>query len=110
AELLVVRAAFRVGHRVAMKPGGDDGILVLGVRLLGKEVAGDLLNSEAVVRHVVVQRPDHPIAPRPDVWPERSRPVTGGVGVAAEVEPNTRPTLAISGGTQQTIHQSFVGV
>ena len=109
-KLLVVGAAFGVGHGIAMKPGGDDRARVLAIWGLGQQVACELFDRETVVSHVVVQRADHPVAPRPDVQPERVGAVTGGIGISCEVEPDARPTFTVRRRTQQPVNQPFVSV
>ena len=106
AKLLVVGAALRVGHRVAMKPGGDPGLF----GRLREQVAGDLLDREPVVRQVAVQSVDDPIAPRPDVQAERVGAVTGRIGIARQVEPDAGPAFSVGGRVEQMINQPFVRI
>src|SRR5690242_14771903 len=85
-----INAALFVEHRVAMEPGGD----ALLRRRAGQQITGELLDRELIERHVRIDRVDHPIAVRPD----RTIAVllvAIRVGVAREVEPLARPTLAI---------------
>ena len=73
-----------------MEPGRDS----LLDRRIWQQVASDLLNRELIVRHVVVERIDHPIAVQPcDSAPVRLEAV--GVGVPRQVEPELRLPLAI---------------
>ena len=82
AELLIVGAAFGVGHGVAMETGGD----FLLQRRVREHVAGDLLDGESIERQVAVERIDHPIAIRPHAAAIVLF-VALGVRVAREVEP-----------------------
>ena len=91
-EFFVARAAFVLGHRIAMEGRGDE--LVFG--RLGQQVAGHLLDDELVVRLILVEGLDDPVA----VGPDNSAGVggiTGAIGVAGEVEPLTGPVFAVSG-------------
>ena len=106
AKFLVVGAALGVGHRVTMKRGG----LPVFLGRVRKQVTGDLFHRKTVVRQVPVQGPNYPIAPRPDVQAERVGAVAGGIGIAGEVEPRSRPTFAIRGRAEQAVHQPFAGI
>lgn len=75
-------AAFLVDHGVPVEPGRD----TLFLRRAGQEVAGELLEGEAVEGKVAVERRDHPVAPRPEfAVPVDLVPVA--VGVARRIEP-----------------------
>ena len=105
AELLDVDAPLLVDHRVAMKTGGDS--LVEG--RARKQVAGDLLNGEAVKRHVVVEGPDDPVA----VGPDRAFPVfliAIGIGVTGAIEPVSAPALAVMRRGEKPLDQPLVSV
>ena len=104
-KLQRVDAALLVDHRVAMKAGGN----ALGLRGVGQQVTGDLLDGELIKRQIGIERVDHPIAPRPD-GARAILLVTIGVGVAREIQPRLRPALAKMRTGQQPIHQPFVGV
>ena len=82
AELLVIGAAFVVGERIAVKPGGDE--ILLG--RVWKKVAGNLFQRELVEGFVPVQGPDDVIPVRPD-GPRRIIGITRGIGIARLVEP-----------------------
>ena len=62
-EFLVVRAALRVGHRVAMK-GRRQALIERWIR---EQIARQLLDRELVIRQIAVQRVDHPVAESPHV-------------------------------------------
>ena len=98
AELLVVGAALGVRERVAVERGRD-AVVVGRAR---QHVAREHAQRELVVRHVGVERVDQPVAPRPDVAVVVLL-VALRVGVAAEVEPDPRETLAIRGAREQRI-------
>ena len=100
-----VDASLLVEHRVAVEPRGD--ALLEG--RLRQHVSGDLLDREAIERHVRVQSIDDPVAIRPD----RPLPVflvAVGVSVARQVQPAPRPSFPIPGRGQQAVHQALVGV
>ena len=104
-ELFRVDAALFVDHRVAQEPGGD--LLLLGG--IGQQIAGQLLDQEPVVAHVLIQGVDHPIAPEPD-FAGLVFFVAVGVGIAGGVEPRARPALTVVGGGQQPVHLFFIGL
>ncbi len=106
AKLLLVHAAFVVRQRVAVKAGGR-ALFQRGVR---QQVAGKLLDGEAVERQVLVQRVDDPVAPAPGVRPAGVFLVAVGVGIAGRVEPVPGPALPIVRRAQQPIDQLLVGV
>ncbi len=62
AELLLVRAAFLIDQRVAMKTRRDD----LIARRIRQEVSRKLLDDELVERQITVNGLDDPVAIRPD--------------------------------------------
>ena len=73
---------------------------------IGEHVARDLLDGEPVEGHVLVQGPDHPIAPRPD----RSLPVlfiTVGVRIPGQIHPAARPSFAVVRRRKQTVDQLY---
>ena len=90
ARLGRVDAALVVQHRVAVKARRDARALV-GVR---QQVAGQLLDREAIERQIAVERIDDPVAPLPH-RPRAVEVVAVGVGIAREIEPRTRPVLAV---------------
>ena len=105
AELLVVGAALAVRHRVAVKTRRHSLIL----RRIGQEIAGDLLDGELIERQVAVEGGDHPVAIRPH------RPAVVffkplRVCIPREIEPRTRPALAIRRRRQQAIDDLFKSI
>ena len=80
SEFFVVRATFAVGHGVAMECGG------LSLRISGtrQHVTSDLFDGELVVRHVGIDRPDDPVAIRPD-GARGIVGVAGRVGIACQI-------------------------
>ena len=98
SKLQRIDAAFFVQHRVAMKPGGNS----LGHRRIRQHIARQLFDRELIKRHVVLNRPNHPVAERPD----RSIAVffvAVGVGISSEVQPAPRPELSVRGRFQEHI-------
>ena len=89
---------------IAMK--GRRNELVLGG--IGKQVPGDLFDSELIKGHVGVQRADDPIAKQPGPEALLVLVVTVRVGEVSEVEPEPAPTLAIARRGQQTIDHFFI--
>jgi hypothetical protein len=74
---------------------------------IGQHVARDLFDRELIERHVLVERVDDPVA----VLPHDARQVLFvalRIGVAREIEPGTRPALAVVGRGEQAIDQSLV--
>ena len=91
AIFLRMHAGLHVAGGRAMETGGDtlrDG----GVR---QKVAGDLLDDKLVERHARVQRVDDPITVGPAVTQLVGLKAVA-VSIAREVEPWTRPALAIA--------------
>ena len=109
-RLVGIDTAFFVRHRVAVEAGRD--FLILGpllVAALWQHVAGDLLDRELVERQIAVERVDHPVAILPDAAPVVLL-VAVRVGVAGEIQPRTRPPLAVARRGQQAIDDAVVGV
>ena len=94
-RFLFVDAALFIEHGVAMEAGRDAlGHSGIGRSGVGEHVSSKLLDGEPVIRHIAVQRIDDPVA----IFPDRAalvrfKPV--GIGVAREIQPRTRPALAI---------------
>ena len=104
-SLVFVDAGFLVEHRVAVEPGRH----LLRGSGVGEQVAGDLLDSELIERHVLVQGANYPVAITPD-RPGAVFPEAVGVGVARQIEPGPRPALAEVRRGEQAIHQALVRV
>ncbi len=99
------RAALEVDHVIAIEARRD----LLIARGIGQQVAGKLLDRELVVRHVLIEGVDHPVAPRPH--PAQAVDVIAvRVGVAGRVEPGHGHALAVVRRTQQPIDLLFVRV
>ena len=106
AKLLLVGAPFGVGERLAVKGRGQP----LARRRARQQVAGQLLDREAIERHVGVDRVDHPIAIPPGVGPRVVLLIAVGVGIAGQVEPVPAPAFAEVRRVQQPLDQLLVGV
>ncbi len=91
AELLGHDGPLLVDHAVAQEAGGDD-LVLAGA---GQQVAGDLLDDEAVVRQVAVERADHPVAPGP-LLARQVLFIAVAVRVTRGVEPDARPLFAVT--------------
>ena len=59
--LLIDHAALALNGVITVKPGGH----FLRKRRTGQKIPGQLLSGKLIERHVVVERSDHPVAPRP---------------------------------------------
>jgi hypothetical protein len=73
-----------------------------------QQIAGQLLNDEAVVGQVPVQRPDHPVAVKINLA-GLVLLKTVAVGVTGPVQPEPAPALAVMGRGQQPLHGFLVG-
>ena len=109
------RGGGRPVRRHAQEAGGGQTVDVLrrqvAVRRLDHLVARQLLADEPVERLVGVERADHVIAVPVGVLPHRVLLVVSlRVGVARDVEPVAAPPLAVVGGGEEAVDQSFVGV
>ena len=103
--VLRLRAAFLGAEQQPVERRADAG---LGVRV-GQEVAGDLLEGEAVEGLVVVEALDDPVAVGPDVAGVVAV-VADRVGEPHHVEPADRHALAVVRAGQQAVDQALVGV
>ena len=72
----------------------------------GQQIAGNLLDDELVVRHVAIQRADHPFAPGPLVA-RHVLFVAVRVRIAGGIQPVPRPLLAKSLAGQQLLDRRF---
>jgi hypothetical protein len=98
-----IDATFLVGHRVAVEPARHD----LVGRRLGQHVSRDLLDGEAIERHVVVERLDHPVA----VLPHHARQVlleAVRIRVPREVQPGAGPALAVMRRGEQPVDEARI--
>ena len=75
-----------------------------------ESVAADVLDDELVVRQVDVEGADHVVAIAECVGDVVVELVSGGLGVADQVEPVPGPALAVVRAGEQPIDQSLVGV
>ena len=81
----------------AVEAGRDDGFCAGIVQF----VSGQLLQDEAIVRLVLVQRIDDPVAVTPSLGLGSVPLIAVGVGVADQVQPVPRPSLAVAFSFQQ---------
>ena len=105
AEHLDVDAPLLVRRRVAVKTRGDP----IRLRRLREQIAGKLIDDEAIDRQVMVQGVDDPVA----VGPHRAGAVDREavrIAVAGQVEPVPGPAFAVVGRRQQPIDESLVSV
>ena len=98
AELLVVGAALAVHLREAVERGGE----FLIQSRAGDEVAGELVDHELVVRQILVEGIDDPVAVFPDIA-VRVVAEAFGIGVAREIHPHGSPALAEVRGDEQAL-------
>ena len=97
--------ALEIHHVVAVETAGQF-LFCSGVR---QKVARQLFNGELVIRHVVVEGRDDPIAPVPhfalavDVIAVR-------IGVARQIQPLQGHALAKARGLQQGVHTLLIGI
>ena len=101
---LIEPILLRVGRLVVPRAqpeeaGGNEGV----GRGVGKLVAGDLLDQEAVVRLIVVECADDPIAIAPGAGLGRVSLESVGFRESDEIEPVSRPALAVMGAGEQLI-------
>ncbi len=76
---------------------------------IGQQIPGQLLRNELVVRHVSVERVDHPVSPRPNkTITVHLVPVR--VAVPRRVQPVGRHPFTELFTCQQTVQQLFVGI
>ena len=103
--LLVERPTLGIDAMVAVEPGREH-LAPGGIR---QQVTGKLFHGELVVRHVVVKRLDHPVAPGPlAVFEVVVIAVT--VAITRAVEPPDRHAFAKTGRLQQSIDHPAVGI
>ena len=104
-ELLRNDRPLLVEHAVAQITGGHD-LVLPGIR---EQVAGHLLDHEAIVGEIAVECPDHPIPPHP-LLARRILLVAVGVGIARQIEPVARPLLAVAVAGEEFFHRGVVAV
>ena len=75
-----------------------------------EQIARQLPERELVPGEAVVERLDHPVAPRPHVGPGPVHLEAVAVGVAGEVHPVGGHPLAIARAGEQPVEQPFVGL
>ena len=104
AELLIIAAAFivRLCQPLATRCYK---ILHLGIR---HQVAGDLLDSEVVERHVAIESVNHPIAIFPNVSPTINSEAAR-ICVTNLIKPNAGPAFAELWRCEQAIDDRPVG-
>ena len=102
--LLVDDAPFGREHVIAAEASGHP----LGDRGISEQVARHLLGHETVEGHVLGERPNHPVAPRPE-RPGLVVVVAVGVGVPGDVEPLHRHPLRMARRRQEPIDDGLVG-
>ena len=75
--------------------------------MVGDEVAGDLVDNKLVIREIVIEGVDDPVAVEPD---EAGGVlfVAVGVGKARGVEPDAGPTFAVMGRGEEALDLLFV--
>ena len=88
------------------KAGGDLELGVVRIEL----VAGELLGEEAVVGLVGVERADDVVAVAPGVGANGILAIAVRLGIADQVEPVPRPSLAVPRRGQQAVDQALVGI
>ena len=76
---------------------------------LRQQVAGELLDGEAVVGQVAIEGVDHPIAPGPHLL-FRIDLVAVRIGVAGGIEPVDGHALAVARRGEQAVDHLLVGV
>ena len=92
--------AVLVGRRVVPDESGCDALIERGIR---QQVAGELLDCKLIERQIGVERPDHPVAVRPDAAAIIVVMQAVGVAVARRIEPIARAVLAVVRRGQQSV-------
>ena len=99
APLLLVGAALGVGQGLPMKCSGQ----ALPGGSAWEEVARQLLHREPVVRKILVDRVNYPVAITPGVGPRAIFLVAIRIGVTRLVQPMSTPSFTEVGGAKQFI-------
>ena len=93
------------------KPSGRHALGIrLGRSLRGEDIAGDLLAEKLVVGEIAVEGIDAVIAVAPSDRNGIVCRLAGGVGVANDVEPVARPSLAIGLGGEEPLDHLLEGI
>src|SRR5690606_30205106 len=102
-KLFAVRSALIVIHCIPMKSRGDQLIFAR----LRQQVTSKLFNTELIIRHILVESPDHPVPVFPDL--SRTIPfIALGIRIPSHVQPPGGPFLTILLRTEQAVHPDFV--
>ena len=111
-KLLVLSSALVVIHRVSVETRRNQLILIGQARNrvpVGHQITRELLRQELVIRFITVECLDKPVAIPPD-FAARIAFVAFGIGVAGQIEPNTRPFFAVSRRSQHPVNSFPVGI
>ena len=95
----------RCGDIAAIEAAGD----FLVERVVGQQIAGELLDGELVERLVAIEGVDDPIAIRPHLAVIIEVNAVG-IGVTRGVEPITGAMFAVLRRVEQAVHQFLVGI
>src|SRR5436309_16139847 len=74
-----------------------------------QQIAGDMFGDELIVREVAVESPNDIIPVAPRILNRIIEFVAQGLGIADQIQPMTRPTLAEGRRSEQAIDYFFVG-
>src|SRR5580698_2302857 len=97
-------------HCFSNVAGGNNVLPVLRLGLVGKQVAGNLLADETVVRLVLIERRDHVVAILVGLLDGIVTASARGICVAHNVKPHTAPTLAIARRSEEPVDYVLVGL
>lgn len=75
-----------------------------------EQIAGELFDGECVVRLILVERADDPVAVGMDCEPQRVGAVALAVGIAGEVEPGAGPAFAELRCGEKPVHDLLIGI
>ena len=93
-----------------VQPGDEEADRLLPGRVTRlKHVAGDLHPHKLVVRHVVVQRANHPVAIRPEVVADVVPLETVALAEPGEVQPVAAPAFAVVRRAEEVVDHAPVG-
>ena len=102
SELLIIGPPFIIAQGRPMERRGD----TLSHRGTFKQISGELFDGELIVRHIVVERMNHPIAVGPKI-PCQILLVPFGIGVASQIEPQAAPMLPETWMDEQLLDHAF---